>query len=208
MQFRLLQCDFVLILKNFRYIHNNPFFFIHKDHFGTRANSYKDSIWAKLGLANSTTIEDLKTIHFLGDYLHPTLMEAATELEFSIQRLQYSSEMLLNRYGDTVGERQLEIHNLGEAALQNYAMYASLARSSRAYCVGLRYSKYETVAAGCLVQAFSRNILKMALDIKHNQNGFHDLHKSITENVLKRHRNQSIAIPSVLQTCVMQKSVK
>lgn len=135
-------------------------------------------------------------------------MEAAVELEYSIQRLQYSSEMLLNRYGESVNERQIEIHDLGEAAMQNYAMYASLARSSRAYCIGLRYSKYETVAAGCLVQAFSRNILKMALEIKHDQEGYSDLHKVVTENVLKRHRNQSIAIPSVLQTGVMQKIVK
>lgn len=116
--------------------------------------------------------------------------------------------MLLNRYGDSVNERQVEIHDLGEAAMQNYAMFTSLARSSRAYCIGLRYSKYEIVAAGCLVQAFSRNILKMALQIKHDQNGYRDLHKIVTENVLKRHRNQSIAIPSVLQTGVMQKIVK
>lgn len=154
------------------------------------------------------TIEDCKQIHFLGDYLHPTLMEAAKELEYSILRLQYSSEMLLHRYGDSITERQIEIQELGEASLQNYAMFASLARSSRAYCIGLRYSKYETVAAGCLVQAFWPKILKMALKIKHNQNGYRDLDQAVTEKVLKKHQIQSIEIPSVLQTGVMQKIVK
>lgn len=155
-----------------------------------------------------TTIEDVNEVHFLGDYLHPTLNEAVTELEHSILRLRYSSEMLLNRYDDSVGERQVEIHDLGEAVMQCYAMYASLARSSRAYCIGLRYSKYETVAAGCLVQAYSRKILKMALAIKHDQNGYRDLHKTIVDCLLKKQKNQSIAIPSVLHTGVMQKIVK
>lgn len=161
----------------------------------------------KLGFTNET-IEEVKQKYFLDDFLHPTLKEAATELEYSILRVQYSSEMLLNRYGDSITERPTEIHDLGEAALQCYAMFASLARSSRAYCVGLRYSKYETVAAGCLVQAYSRNILKMALEIKHNQSGYRDLHKVITEYVLRKHRNQSIAIPSVINTGVNQKIVK
>ncbi|XP_055304084.1 complex I assembly factor ACAD9, mitochondrial-like [Sitodiplosis mosellana] len=177
------------------------------DHFGKNAHSYKDSIWVKFGLNNMITIEDVKEKHFLGDYLHPSLMEAATELESSIQRVQFSSEMLLNRYGDSINERIVEIHDLGEALMQCYAMFTSLARSSRAYCIGLRHSKYETVAAGCLVQAYSRNILKMALEIKHNRNGYGDLYKTVTENALRRHRNQSIVIPSVLQSGVVQKVV-
>lgn len=155
-----------------------------------------------------TTIEDLTQTHFLGDYLHPTLIEAATDLEFSITRLRYASEMLLNRYGESVVERQAEILELGEAALQNFAMFASIARASRAYCIGLRYSVYETVAAGCLIQAFSRKILKMALDIKHERNGVQNVNKTIAEHLLKRHRNQSIAIPSVLHSGVMQKVIK
>lgn len=149
-----------------------------------------------------TTIEDVKQKYFLSDYLHPTLMEAVTELEYSIQRVRFSSEMLLNRYGDSVNERLVEIHDLGEAVLQCYAMFASLSRSSRAYCIGLRHSKYETVAAGCLVQAFSRKILKMALQIKHNQSGYRDLYKAVTEYTLKKHRNQSISIPSVIHSGV------
>lgn len=164
----------------------------------------------KLGLGYTATIEDLETRHFLGDFLHPTLMDAANDLEYSILRLQYTSEMLLNRYGRLSSERHVEIQNLGEAAMQNYAMFASLARASRSYCIGLRYSVYETLAAGCLVQEFSRKILKMALDIKHNRSDATNdlLHKTISGNLLKRHRNQSITIPSVLNSGILQKKKK
>lgn len=158
-------------------------------------------------MSYNATIEDLETRHFLGDFLHPTLMDAANDLEFSILRLQYTSEMLLNRYGKFSSERHVEIQNLGEAVMQNYAMFASLARASRSYCIGLRYSVYETLAAGCLVQEFSRKILKMALDIKHNRSDATNdlLHKTISEKMLKRHRNQSITIPSVLNSGILHK---
>lgn len=169
---------------------------------------YKDSnLLITLGVS-TPTIECLKAKHFLGDYLHPTLIEMADHLEFSILRLRFASEMLLNRYGDSVSERQNEIHNLGETVMQNFAMFASLGRASRSYCIGLRYGVYETVAAGCLVQANAPHILKMALDIKQKQNSYHDLYANIAENALKRYRNQSIPLPSVLQSGVIRKAVK
>lgn len=154
------------------------------------------------------TIEAVKSKLYLWAHLHPTLSDLAKDLEESILRLRFSSEMLLNRHGDSITERQVEIQSLGDAVMRNYAMFASIGRASRSYCIGLQYSVYETVAAGCLIQSFARQILKLALDIKHNRSGYHDLHKSIVENVLKRHRNQSISIPSVLQSGVIQKIVK
>lgn len=144
---------------------------------------------------------------FLGDYVHPTLIEPATDLEFSIYRLQCCAEILLSRYGESVSERETEIEELGEIVMQNYAMFASLGRASRAYCIGSRYSVYETVAAGCLV-AYTRNILKKALDIKHNESGMQDVHRTIVENALKLHRKQSNPIPSVLHSGVLKKIVK
>lgn len=157
---------------------------------------------------SAPTIECFKQKHFLGDYLHPTLMEMAEHLEYSILRSGGSAEMLLSRYGTAVFQRQNDIQILGEMALQNFAMFASLGRASRAYCIGLRYSVHETVAAGCLVQTSVPAILKMALDIKHNRGEDHDLHRTITEYALKKYRNQSIPIPSVVQSGVMQKVVK
>lgn len=178
-----------------------------QDFFGNRASDYKDSIWSKMGYAD-TTVEDINDKYYLNEFLHPTLIELATDLEYSILRLQCCAEILLNRYEKSVSERQTEIEQLGEIVMQNYAMFASLARASRAYCIGLRYSVHETVAAGCLTEKYSRKILKRALDIKHNRSGLQSMQKTIVDNVLERHRNQSIAIPSVLHSSVIQKHVK
>lgn len=155
-------------------------------------------------MVRRATIEDLVSIHFMGDFVHPSLVEMATELEFSIQRLQMSTEMLLNRYKSSAINHHYEIQNLGDAILQNYAMFASIGRASRAYCVGIRFSVYETLVAGCLIQAFSRNIRKMALDIKHKRNNLQ--YNTIAENTLKKYKKQSTPIPSVFHSGVMQKN--
>lgn len=161
-----------------------------------------------MGITDFQPVEHIKDTFYLGEFLHPTLTELATELEYSILRLQCCAEMLLSRYRESVTERQTEIEQFGEIVIQNYAMFASLARASRAYCVGLRYSVFETVAAGCLTENYTRNILKQALDIKYNRNGIQGLDHTIVNNLLKRHRNQSIVIPSVLHSRVIQKHVK
>lgn len=154
-----------------------------QEHFGRNASDYKDSMLQKIGLSEPT-IEYIESKLFLWYFLHPTFKELAEDLEFSILRLRYASEMLINRYGQSVGEQEIEIRKLGEAAMWNYAMFASIARASRAYCIGLRYSAYETILAECLMQIGSEHNLKTALDIKHNQNEFSEQHKTILSNIL------------------------
>lgn len=140
-------------------------------------------MWLKIGLAEPT-IEHIESKFLLWYHLHPTFKELAENLEFSILRLRYAAEILLNRYGETVGEQEIEIKKLGEAAMLNYAMFSSIGRASRSYCIGLRYSAYETILADCLFQIGSENILKTALDIKHNRNEYSAQHKMIIENIL------------------------
>lgn len=137
--------------------------------------------------------------------MHPSLVEIASDLDYSIQRLQYCAEMILNRYKDSATKQHTEIQALGETLLQNYAMFASIGRASRAYCVGLRYSTQETVVAGCLIQAFSRKIREMALDVKHKRSGFLEHNKTIADNAITQYKNQSIPVPSVLYSGVIQK---
>lgn len=132
-------------------------------------------------------------------------MELAENLEFSIVRLQNACEILLNRYGESVVGRQVEIQNLGMAVMWNYAMFASVGRASRSYCIGLRYSAYETLAAESLFEA-SAQILKIALDIKHNQSGYQGQHKAVAESVINQYRNQQNPLPSILKSRLIQKS--
>lgn len=148
-----------------------------------------------MGLGNPT-IEYIDPKLYLEDFLHPTFKDLATDLEFSILRLRYSSEMLLSRYGNLCTQRsQAEIQDLGEAVMWIYAMFASIGRSSRSYCIGLRYSAYETVAAASLMDA-EPQILKMALDIKRNQSGYYGYKKTVAENALKQFRNPTSGVIS------------
>lgn len=157
------------------------FFFcvvVFQEHFGHYARDYKDSVWLQFGLANPT-IEFIEPKLDLWYHLHPTFKELAEDLEFSILRLRYASEMLLTRYDSSVGERQNDIKHLGEAAMWNYAMFASIGRASRAYCIGLRYSAYETILADSLFIMGTENNLQTALNIKHQRNEYSEEHKEI-----------------------------
>lgn len=156
---------------------------IFQDHFGQNARDYKDSVWLKIGFGNPT-IECIDSKLLLWYYLHPTFKEHAEDLEFSILRLRYASEILLNRYKTSIGEREIEIKKLGEVAMWNYAMFASIGRASRSYCIGVRYSAYETILADCLYQIGTENILKFALNIKHNQNEYNEHHGMIIDHML------------------------
>lgn len=157
--------------------------FILQEHFGRNASDYQDSMWLKLGVGNPT-IECIESKLHLWHYLHPTFKERAEDLEFAILRLRYASEILINRYGKSIGEREIEIRKLGEAAMWNYAMFASIARASRSYCIGLRYSAYETILAECLYEIGTENNLKFALDLKHNQTEYSEQHKIIMNHIL------------------------
>lgn len=138
----------------------------------------------KFGLADPT-IEHIESKMFLWHYLHPTFKEQAENLEFSILRLRYASEILLNRYGESVGERESEIEKLGEAAMLNYAMFASCGRASRSYCIGLQYSAHETILAESFSQIGTEHVLKTALNFKHKRNEYYEQYKVIVENILK-----------------------
>lgn len=108
--------------------------------------------------------------------------------------------MLLNRHGDSVQQRHSEIQQLGHAAMLNYAMFASVGRASRSYCIGLRHSVYETVLAGSLILAASPEILKVALDIKHDRSDSNSEQKSIYNFTAKQFKTQSFSVPPVKKT--------
>lgn len=142
----------------------------------------------KIGLANPT-IEYIESKLLLWYNLHPTFKELAENLEFSILRLRYASEILLSRYGESVGQREIEIKQLGELAMLNYAMFASIGRASRSYCIGLQYSGHETILAECLFQIGTEHILKTALNLKHSKrNEYREQSKTIVENVIRPHQ--------------------
>ena len=112
------------------------------------------------------SIENPKNTLNLNHYLHPTLDPAAQWLEHSILRLQAATENVLSRHGAQILDKQVDIQRLSVCAIQIYAMFASIARSSRAYCIGLQHSDYEMLIASSLSFEGMTLIKKISLDIR------------------------------------------
>lgn len=118
-----------------------------------------------------TSIENPKKKFHLEGYLHPSLEPAANFLEFSILRLNASAEIILARHGITVVQHTVEVAKLAEAAMLCYAMYATVARASRSYCIGLRNADQETQLAICYSYITSEKIKKIAIELDNGEYG-------------------------------------
>lgn len=105
----------------------------------------------------------------LNHFLHPTLDPAAQFLEMSIVRLQSSTETLLSRHGVQIMEKQVDIQRLAECAIALYAMFASVSRASRSYCIGLQHADYEVSIANALAYDCMQLIKYHAFDIRDGQ---------------------------------------
>lgn len=98
-------------------------------------------------MVKSSNIEDISTKMELDEHVHPSLSGPAECIEHSVTRLKLCVEMLLNRYGNEIIERQVEIAKLTEIISICFAMYASTSRASRSYCIGLRLADNELLIA-------------------------------------------------------------
>lgn len=92
-------------------------------------------------------IDEPKSDLNLNHFLHPSLDPAAQWLEHSVVRLQSATETLLSRYGVQIMDKQVEVKRLTDCAVLTFAMFASVARASRAYCIGLQHADHEMMMA-------------------------------------------------------------
>ncbi|CAL8069659.1 unnamed protein product [Orchesella dallaii] len=89
--------------------------------------------------ANDNPKLDLK----LSRFLHPSLEAASESLEYSVLRLQFGTEMLLQAHGKNILDEQLMLQRIADIAIDIYAMTCALSRASRAYCIGLPNAQHE-----------------------------------------------------------------
>lgn len=95
----------------------------------------------------SSDIETISTKMGLNENLHPSLAGPAECIELSVTRLKMCVEMLFNRYGNEIVQRQVEIAKLTEIISTCFAMYTSASRASRSYCIGLKLADNELLTA-------------------------------------------------------------
>lgn len=110
-------------------------------------------------------IENPKRTLNINEYLHPSLDPAACWLEESILRHQLGTETLLSRYGPEIMQKHIEIIRIAESAILIYAMFASISRASRAYCIGLKYADYEMLTTSTFILDASVRVKELAIEI-------------------------------------------
>lgn len=102
----------------------------------------------------------------LSHSLHPSLDPAAQWLEHSILRLQTSTETILTRYGLQAMDKQVELRRLAESATLIYATFATVARASRSYCIGLQHADFEMVAANAFALDTMQRVKQLAVEMR------------------------------------------
>jgi len=83
----------------------------------------------------------------LKSFVHPSLEKSVSYLEYAIVRLQYTVELLLERHGVKITDRQIELARLANICIDIFGMASVLGRSSRAYCTGLQGAAEEIMIA-------------------------------------------------------------
>ncbi|KAJ6640067.1 Complex I assembly factor ACAD9, mitochondrial [Pseudolycoriella hygida] len=116
-------------------------------------------------LYDNKNIENLKQTLHVNHYLHPTMDPAAQWLEFSILRLFIASETLLARHSVQIMDKQIEVRRLSECAISTYAMFASVSRASRSYCIGLQFCDFEMLIASAFSFDHMLKVLQLVRDI-------------------------------------------
>lgn len=114
---------------------------------------------------SSSNVADITTNMGLNEFVHPSLAGPAECIEHSVTRLKVCVEMLFNRYGNEIVEKQVEIAKLSEMISTCFAMYASTSRASRSYCIGLRLADNELLIAYTICQDGRERVKILANEI-------------------------------------------
>jgi len=101
----------------------------------------------------------------LSENVHPTLEPATQCIEHSVARLNMAVEMMFTRHGNSVVERQQEMQRLANIATNIYAMWSSVARASRSYCIGLSLADHEMLTALAICTQGRDDVMRLATEI-------------------------------------------
>ncbi|KAJ8983204.1 hypothetical protein NQ317_016425 [Molorchus minor] len=148
---------------------------------------YGAFILKRLWTTRKNASDDPKLDLDLGSYLHPSIIPASKQLEYSVKRLEFATETLLDeRHGAEVVNMHMDLRRLADCIIDIYAMTACLSRASRSYCIGLQNSNYEMViAATFCYEAMERvrhNVQKIFMGYYHTND---QSYRTISKNVIK-----------------------
>ncbi|KAH8372616.1 hypothetical protein KR009_001036 [Drosophila setifemur] len=136
---------------------------------------------------DTNSIDSPKTNMQLAEHVHPSLEAAAQCIEHSVARLQMAVELMFTRHGNAVVERQSEMQRLAEVSATIFAMWASTARASRSYCIGLSLADHELLTATAICSQGRDRVQTLCTEIYggnfvNNDNNLVRLSKQLTKS--------------------------
>lgn len=114
---------------------------------------------------NFENVLNVKSYLETHEFLHPSFEYVSQLLDESIVKLFRVTSTHIHRHREHADEDVVNVRKLGELATMCYSMFASCARASRSYCIGLRHCAHETLFAVEVVMDHSARVNDMASDM-------------------------------------------
>ncbi|XP_074644611.1 complex I assembly factor ACAD9, mitochondrial-like [Tubulanus polymorphus] len=138
-------------------------------------------------LINRVKVNRTKPAMILGlkDQLHPNFHNAANELESRVLKFKISVENILQKHGNKIIDKQMELKRLADIAIDIYVMTAVIGRASRSICIGLRNHDYEKNLANAFCFEACKRIDRNLEELQLGFNNIDDVYKEIADGVFK-----------------------
>lgn len=139
--------------------------------------------------------ESVKLTLGLHENVHPSLKEEACLLEKNVFHLQMIVEDMLSKYGNKVVEEQLDLKRVADIAIDLYGMTSCIARSSRAYCIGLKNADHEITLTKAFCLEANRRIFLNVKDISDGEGVNNDLNLKAIASTIFKHKSYAAEHP-------------
>lgn len=90
--------------------------------------------------------------------LHPSLSEAAANLEYIVKRVKYATEMICMRHGKDATAAQSDLYRLAQISIDSFLLTTMLARASKSFCNGSRNSDIDVNLASIFSHDLCRKV--------------------------------------------------
>ncbi|KAJ8302027.1 hypothetical protein KUTeg_021014 [Tegillarca granosa] len=121
--------------------------------------------------------------------------EEACLLEKNVFHLQMIVEDMLSKYGNKVVEEQLDLKRVADIAIDLYGMTSCIARSSRAYCIGLKNADHEITLTKAFCLEANRRIFLNVKDISDGEGVNNDLNLKAIASTIFKHKSYAAEHP-------------
>lgn len=135
----------------------------------THLNMMKQSMWYP-GYATKALIRErmerggyLKLDADIHGNLHPSLSEAAGNLEFIARRVSFAADAICKLHGGDATACQSALYEMAQLSIDTFMLTTMCARASKTYCNGSRYAELDVVIATHFSRQFA-NRTRMYLD--------------------------------------------